>query len=167
MARPSFGPVATRRIRHRQRVASGKGITIKRDGVRIEYDTDPLMLHIADAAHATATAIGREASARAPDATPYGVGLVDQWGVGSWAFGRLVQVETGSGPHVIDRPRDLRVTRAGVDAVVGFSFPGRFQEVGTVHHGAQPFLGPAAMAVIGSGTLQREIRSRVPKGDDE
>jgi hypothetical protein len=81
--------------------------------------------------------------ARPPDATPYGEGLVTAGGtlvyVGSKKVGGWSQ--DGSEPR---KPRALRVRGSDmVVAVAGFGFPGRFQEMGTVNHGAQPFLTPS------------------------
>lgn len=87
--------------------------------------------------------------AHPPDATPYGAGLVTS---GGWlvyhgskkvAGGSL----TGKQPK---KPRAVRVMGiGGITAIAGFGFPGRFQEIGTIYHRAQPFLGPSLMRHLG------------------
>lgn len=83
-----------------------------------------------------------------PDATPFGAGLVTQGGalayvgdkkVGGWS-------QRGTQPK---KPRAYKVRGQGaITAIAGFGFPGRFQEMGTVHHAAQPFLTPAANRTV-------------------
>lgn len=78
-----------------------------------------------------------------PDATPFGEGLVTQ---GGWlAYYRNRKIgggsRTGKQPK---KPRGWSVSRNdSIEAIAGFGFPGRFQEMGTVHHSAQPFLWPS------------------------
>lgn len=82
-------------------------------------------------------------TANPPDATPYGEGLVT---AGGWlVYHGSKKVGGGSlrGKQP-KKPRALRVRgTTEITAIAGFSFPGRFQEIGTVHHAAQPFLWPA------------------------
>lgn len=78
-----------------------------------------------------------------PDATPYGEGLVTQ---GGWlAYARNKKIGGGSlGGKQPKKPRGWRVSNNdSIEAIAGFGFPGRFQEMGTVHHPAQPFLWPS------------------------
>lgn len=83
-----------------------------------------------------------EAAANAPDAPPYGVGIVSRGGVVAFAGGR--QIGSWAAEGTPDVPRELQAGGRGTIAVAGgFRFPARFQELGTVHHGAQPFLSPA------------------------
>ena len=49
----------------------------------------------------------------------------------------------------IRKPRDFKVRGQGVAVAGGYSFPARFNEMGTVRQPARPFLGPALMAVVG------------------
>ena len=108
-----------------------------------------------------ASAIHEEAARSAPDAPPYGEGLVTHGGAAVWVDGRKVN-ET----EAIEKPRDLR-TSDNIVGVVGFAFPGRFQETGTVNHGAQPFVTPAASDVIGRDaemTLSRAMERRIGRG---
>lgn len=82
-----------------------------------------------------------------PDATPFGEGLVTRGGylvyqgpnkLAGWG-------QDGKQPK---KPRAFRVAgTTAITAIAGFGFPGRFQEQGTVHHPAQPFLWPTAQAV--------------------
>jgi hypothetical protein len=92
--------------------------------------------------------VALEAAARAPDATPYGVGLVDSWGAVAYVDGRKVGDISGDGKAVA-KPRGVRVAK-GLTMLVGFSMPARFQEFGTVNHGAQPFFTPAVMGMQGN-----------------
>ena len=81
--------------------------------------------------------------ANPPDATPYGEGLVTQ---GGWlAYHRNKKIGGGSLSGKQPRkPRGWRVSsNDSVEAIAGFGFPGRFQEMGTIHHAAQPFLWPS------------------------
>lgn len=82
-----------------------------------------------------------------PDAAPFGVGLVERGGLISYVDGKRV------GGDADRKPKSLRVRGQGVTVAVGFGFPGRFQEMGTVNHAAQPFLTPAVMGVVGDRTL--------------
>lgn len=78
-----------------------------------------------------------------PDATPYGEGLVTQ---GGWlAYFRNKKIGGGSlTGRQPKKPRGWRVSNNdSIEAIAGFGFPGRFQETGTVHHPAQPFLWPS------------------------
>jgi hypothetical protein len=79
-----------------------------------------------------------------PDATPFGVGLVDRGGAIAYVDGKKVG---GSAPDV-KKPKAMRVRGKGVVVGVGFGFPGRFQEVGTSHQPSRPFLTPAVMSVV-------------------
>jgi len=83
-----------------------------------------------------------------PDATPFGVGLVTQGGVLAYIGDKKVGgwSQRGTQPK---KPRAVKVRGRGeIMAVAGFGFPGRFQETGTVHHAAQPFLTPAANRTV-------------------
>ena len=99
-------------------------------------------------------AVGRAiiATADVPDAAPFGEGLVTTGDWGVWAGTRKVD-------GTATKPRTVR-TRAGVITLVaGFGFPGRFQEFGTVHHAAQPFLTPAVLEV--TPTTEAHLRAPV------
>lgn len=78
-----------------------------------------------------------------PDATPYGEGLVTEGGWLAYHGSKKIGggSRTGKQPK---KPRGWSVRgNDSIEAVAGFGFPGRFQEMGTVHHGAQPFLWPS------------------------
>jgi hypothetical protein len=78
--------------------------------------------------------------ANPPDAEPFGVGLVTSGGTYVAVDGKKVGGDSS-------RPRAVR-GEPGIVAVVGFGFPGRFQEFGTIHSPAQPFLSPAVDEVL-------------------
>lgn len=84
-----------------------------------------------------------------PDAQPFGQGLVTQGGALAYVGDRKVAgwSQRGTQPK---KPRAVKVRGRGeIMAVAGFGFPGRFQEMGTVNHGAQPFLTPAMNRTVG------------------
>lgn len=78
-----------------------------------------------------------------PDATPYGEGLVTSGGSVAFIDGRKVGGDA-------TKPSRERIPRKAIVAFAGFGFPGRFQEIGTSHHAAQPFLWPAFSRLQGS-----------------
>lgn len=90
------------------------------------------------------------ASDRAPDSPldpyPTGEGLPKQGGVIVYLHGKKVDgwSTRGTQPRIDRRTAD---TKAGITAVVGFGFPGRLAETGTVDTPAQPFLTPTAHEV--------------------
>lgn len=95
-----------------------------------------------------------------PDATPYGRGLVDQGGWISYVDGKVVGTSTPG----VKKPKAMAVRGKGVTLGVGFDFPGRFQEMGTVHQPARPFLTPAVMAVVGNdGAVEGALRTALAK----
>lgn len=79
------------------------------------------------------------AKANPPDATPYGVGLVDNHGIAVFIDGRQV-----AGDAQVPPQADVLAT--GISAFVGYGFPGRFQELGTINQAARPFLTPATVS---------------------
>lgn len=85
--------------------------------------------------------------ADAPDATPYGQGLVRSGGVIGYVDKKLVRTFSLGADKLVRKPRRARLTDEIV-VVAGFGFPGRFQEAGTIHQPARPFLTPAAMRLI-------------------
>jgi hypothetical protein len=96
--------------------------------------------------------------AHPPDATPYGQGLVDRGAAAVWVNGKKI----GGGA---DKPRGIRVRQYPIVGVAGFGFPARYQETGTVHQPARPFLTPAAVRVKGNaaGTI-RDVVGRQTGG---
>jgi hypothetical protein len=86
-------------------------------------------------------------TADAPDATPYGEGLVDR---GGWLVYLDKNKIDGGGLDGKQPPKPRGFTpNDGVSAIGGFSFPAHFQELGTVKEPARPFLWPAVLAVEG------------------
>ncbi len=104
-------------------------------------ELERLTLAEADGLAGLARDIINAAASNAPDATPYGVGLVTGGGLVAYANG--VQIGSWAERGTADTPRELRRTSDGVAIAAGFRFPARFQELGTIHHGSQPFLSPA------------------------
>lgn len=105
---------------------------------------DAIRLGQADGLEAVGEAIIAVATPRAPDAAPYGKGLVGGGSVVTMVDRRKV---ASFGP--LSRiPRSGRVPAVGTVSVVGFSFPGRFKETGTIYNPAEPFLTPSVAEVI-------------------
>jgi hypothetical protein len=105
---------------------------------------DAIRLGAADGLEATGEAIIAVATPRAPDAAPFGKGLVGGGSVVTFVDRRKV---ASFGP--LSRiPRSGRVPPVGTVAVFGFSFPGRFKETGTIHSPAEPFLTPSTAETI-------------------
>lgn len=91
-----------------------------------------------------------------PDAEPFGKGLVTtpDWGV--WAGSKKVA-------GTASKPRAARLNRTGLTLIAGEGFPGRFQEMGTVNHPAQPHVTPAMLQVIpdAAGFIKPAVRRRL------
>lgn len=85
-------------------------------------------------------------TADAPDATPYGEGLVDR---GGWLVYLGTKKVGGGGLDGKQpaKPRAFRPEEGSISAIGGYGFPARFQEEGTVAQPARPFLWPAVLAV--------------------
>lgn len=102
-----------------------------------------------------------------PDATPYGKGLVTQGGVLAYVGPKMIGAWSLSGDKP-KKPRKVKVrTEEGnVFAIVGFGFPGRFQEGGTINHPAQPFLTPAVSAAAPRAVsiLNQVVRPKLMRG---
>jgi hypothetical protein len=127
----------------------------RRDKVRL--NTDPVFLAIADGLYALAMEIGEEAARRAPDAPAYGQGLPLNWGANAWALGKKV-----AGDPKVQKPRAMRLDRNAAQAVVGFGFPARFNETGTVNQPARPFFGPVAIAAVSGPRLPEVLSEHFP-----
>jgi HK97 gp10 family phage protein len=97
-------------------------------------------------------------TARPPDATPYGEGLVTSGDWGVWAYGKKVGGTAA-------KPRNSGVGKDRVTLLVGYGFPARFQEFGTVHHAPQTFLTPAMNEVIpgAEAFLKPAVRARLAR----
>lgn len=74
-----------------------------------------------------------------------GRALADNGGWLAYVDGKRV----GGWHEVTRKPRAFKVRGRGVSIAVGFSFPARFQELGTVRQPPRPFLTPAVQAVVG------------------
>lgn len=81
------------------------------------------------------------ADTHAPDDDPTGQGLVTTGDWGVWADGRKVA-------GTASKPRTVKTPKGAIVLVVGYGFPGRFNELGTVHQPARPFLTPAMLETI-------------------
>lgn len=96
-------------------------------------------------------------TAEPPDATPFGEGLVTSGGWAVYAGSRKVGGGSLDGTQP-NKPRAFKANPTGITGIAGFGFPARFQEVGTVHHDAQPFLTPASKQVSGhAGEIMRGV----------
>ena len=152
---PAFGPKLRVRDRNRLSVAAGKGIKRKLpDGSYLVMDTDPAMLALLDGM----VDVVREVldTAKVPDAPPIGEGLIERGGIYAMAFGKAI----ATGGEDVKKPRGYRATRCGVDVLGGFTYPARFNEIGTVNQPARPFLAPAVVAVVTSSNLSSTIGRR-------
>lgn len=119
---------------------------------------------IADGLFDLARAIVRVAEANAPDAAPFGEGLVERGGAVAYVGRRRVHETRGPDGSTVKKPRrEARLNPGEVMAVAGFGFPARFQELGTVHHRAQPFFTPAVNEVVPDAplVLSRAMKRRL------
>jgi len=90
---------------------------------------------------ALAESIGRDASSIvAVSADTWHIR--DHWGAAAYVDGKKVGDVSADGSATA-KPRAFRAPK-GLSAIVGFDFPARFHEVGTVDTRAAPFLSPAA-----------------------
>ena len=86
-------------------------------------------------------------NAQPPDAPPYGSGLVAHGGWLVYAGANKVGGGSLDGRQP-KKPRSFQVKGSRqIQAIAGFSFPGRFQEAGTAKMRANPFLTPSAAEV--------------------
>lgn len=74
-----------------------------------------------------------------------GKGLVERGGYISYLDGKKV-----GGRNVDAKPKAMKVRGRGAVVGVGYGFPARFQEMGTVRQPPRPFLTPAVMSVVGN-----------------
>ena len=97
-------------------------------------------------------------SVNPPDAQPFGKGLVTTPDFGVWSNGKKV---AGGGT----KPRTVRVKQHGAVLIAGENFPGRFQELGTIHHPPQPHVTPAMLAVLpdAAGYIKPAVRKRLAR----
>lgn len=76
-----------------------------------------------------------------PDQPPYGKGLIKHGGTAVWVLGK----KTGGNGS---KPRALRLDKAGITAIVGYGFPARLNEMGSIHQPGRPFLTPGVMREV-------------------
>lgn len=108
---------------------------------------DQVTLHVADGLLEVGRTIVELASGRAPDSPldpyPIGEGLPKQGGVLVFAAGGKTSGWSTRGPQPrLPRAARPSVRQHSVVAIIGFGFPGRLAERGSVNHAGQPFLTP-------------------------
>lgn len=100
-----------------------------------------------------------------PDAPPYSQGLVEGGGYIGYVGRKKVGGSTIGG-RAIKKPRSLKLDGSSESqaVAVGYGFPARFVELGTVDTPSQPFLTPAVMSVVGGDAeviISESIRARL------
>jgi len=119
---------------------------------------DDVTLIVADGLFEAGKQIIELASSRAPDSPydpyPAGEGLPRQGGVLVYVGNKKTHGWSLRGDQPV-KPRSARLTTKlhSVVALVGFGFPARFAEGGTIRERARPFLTPSA----------NEIAPRIPE----
>lgn len=116
---------------------------------------DTVRLAVADGVLEVARTMVEDANP--PDATPFGVGLVQSGGWAVYAGSKKVAGGSldGSQPK---KPRALKTPADAITGIAGFGFPARFEEIGTVNQPARPFFMPAVVRVKGvAADIMREI----------
>jgi hypothetical protein len=115
-------------------------------GTFVDVNVGPVYAAIAKGVAVAADRMLDEATANAPDdPTTPGSRIKDSgiWGV--YAFGSLL--DTG-GPGAWRKPRTYKPTKDGIDSVITFrSIIHTYHELGTINMPADPYLGPARVAV--------------------
>lgn len=130
---------------------------------------DQVTLAVADGLFEAGKAIVELASSRAPDSPydpyPAGEGLPKQGGVLVYVGNKKTHGWSIRG----DQPKKPKAVRGttkahSVVAVVGFGFPARFSEAGTIHEPARPWFTPAANEVAPkvAGIVGEVTRPRLP-----
>lgn len=116
---------------------------------------DDLMGAASDGVFDLASAVLRAAVARAPDAPPYGEGLVANGAAIVWVGKkRTHQVRSDGSGSTVPKPRQSpRLQEGVITGMVGFGFPASLVEFSTIDTDAQPFLTPSLMEVAGSDAL--------------
>lgn len=131
------------------RVTRGRGYRV----VMNREALDAITLGSADGLQLVGERIIEAAGPNVPDEPPLNVGLVDRHGVATYVNGKKV---AGNGTV----PRSGRQP-TGIMTVFGYGFPARFNETGTIHQPARPFLTPAAAGTVpGTAEVVAETISR-------
>ena len=95
-------------------------------------------------------------TARPGDAPPYGQGLVENGRFISYVDGKRI------GGDADKKPKAMKVRGKGIVIGVGYPFPARFHEMGTVKQPPRPFLTPAVMSVVGdSSAVENAVKASV------
>ena len=76
----------------------------------------------------------------------------------SYVDGKRVGGTTGK------KPKSFKVRGRGVSVAVGFPFPARFKEMGTVRQAPSPFFAPAVVTAVGNRAL---VETAIKAGLDE
>lgn len=122
---------------------------------------DVVDLALADGLEEVARTVVEDADV--PDATPYGSGLVVRGGWLVYAGSKKVGGGSKDGRQP-KKPRAFRVAGSRIiQAMAGFSFPGRFLETGTSKMSARPFLTPSRNRVIphAASIMKPAVRRRL------
>lgn len=99
---------------------------------------DQVDVAVADGLSAVSAAVLVDADP--PDQTPYGVGLVRNGGYLTYVRDKKVG-GFGLDGRQPRKPRAVRVKDStDLQTIVGYGFPGRFQQLGTLRQPAQPFI---------------------------
>ena len=103
---------------------------------------DAIWLGYADGMQQVGLNVLERTQPRVPDQPPIGKGLVRSGRAVTYVSGKKV---AGTGTA----PREAR-TGVGIVTVVGYGFPGFFNEVGTVHQPPRPFFTPGMVEEVPS-----------------
>lgn len=104
---------------------------------------DAAQLGIADGAIELSNVILADATANAPDAPPYGAGLVESGAATVWALGKLISGDVNRAASK-NKPRGAKTPKDQVVMFVAFrATHAHLLELGTVNMAAHPFLLPA------------------------
>jgi hypothetical protein len=125
----------------------------RRPGARVVMNreaVDALRLGWADGTQEEAEAIVATAAQRIPDVPPIGRGLKFSGAAVTYVDGKKV---AGKGTA----PRGA-APASGVVTILGFGFPGRFREVGTVRQPPRPTLTPAMTGRVQGGMRAIPLR---------
>lgn len=106
---------------------------------------DAITRAVADGAFEIAKAV--VTGADVPDRTPWGAGLVRGGGVIVYVDKKLVRTFSTGPDATVKKPRAARLG-PGIVVIGGYGFPAKFQEAGTVHQEARPFVTPELLETL-------------------